>query len=212
MIGLGWDEARRLGHHWIGEEHVLLSLSRTTGPAGEALRERGATPERVEQAIVDGIAKADPPVELRRTESPSPNPAWYSLNGRAEGLALARGADSAKREDVLVALLWSARLGASLLDALDVDRREVIQELGRRGVPVPPGQPEPLDVTPTKRVDVPYEHLMAIVRELPKRLPAGSRFGFNFHDATRRAWIVVDEGVDADTLVAAILPEGHSDG
>jgi ATP-dependent Clp protease ATP-binding subunit ClpC len=48
-------EARRLGHHWVGEEHLLLALSRQDGAAGEALRAAGATPERLEQTIVQGV-------------------------------------------------------------------------------------------------------------------------------------------------------------
>jgi hypothetical protein len=32
-----FDEARRLGHHWIGEEHLLLALSRADDVAGDVL-------------------------------------------------------------------------------------------------------------------------------------------------------------------------------
>jgi hypothetical protein len=46
---------------------------------------------------------------------------------------------------------------------------------------------------------------MTIVRALPERLPPDARFGFNTHHETRRAWIVVDEVVDAERLVAEIL-------
>ncbi len=46
---------------------------------------------------------------------------------------------------------------------------------------------------------------MTVVREVPSRLPPGSRFGFNVDPATERAWIVVDEEVDAEPLVASIL-------
>ncbi len=41
------DEARRLGHHYIGTEHLLLGLIRTEGTAMEALRRLGATPEEI---------------------------------------------------------------------------------------------------------------------------------------------------------------------
>jgi hypothetical protein len=52
---------------------------------------------------------------------------------------------------------------------------------------------------------VPYEQLMEIVVALPPRLPEGSPFGVNLDHATRRAWIVVGEDVDAEALVSAIL-------
>ena len=41
------DEARRLGHHYIGTEHLLLGLVRTEGTAMEALRRLGVTPDEV---------------------------------------------------------------------------------------------------------------------------------------------------------------------
>ena len=44
-------QARRLGHRFVGAEHLLLALSATETPAAAALREHGVTPERVEQEI-----------------------------------------------------------------------------------------------------------------------------------------------------------------
>ena len=109
-----FDEARRLGHHWVGEEHLLLALSRQDGRTGEALRAAGATPERLEQSIVAGVERSDPPAECGVAGSPSPTPAMYSTLGRADGLALARGEASASG-DLLAALLWHAGLGSWLL-------------------------------------------------------------------------------------------------
>ena len=44
--------ARRLGHRYIGCEHLLLALVGADQPAGAVLRERGLTPDRVEEEIV----------------------------------------------------------------------------------------------------------------------------------------------------------------
>ena len=41
------DEARRLGHHYIGTEHLLLALVRTEGTAMEAMRRLGLTPDEI---------------------------------------------------------------------------------------------------------------------------------------------------------------------
>jgi ATP-dependent Clp protease ATP-binding subunit ClpC len=41
------DEARRLGHHYIGTEHILLGLVRVDGIALEVLRRLGVTPEQI---------------------------------------------------------------------------------------------------------------------------------------------------------------------
>jgi ATP-dependent Clp protease ATP-binding subunit ClpA len=44
--------ARRLGHRYIGCEHLLLATASTAEPASAALREHGVTPEGVETEIV----------------------------------------------------------------------------------------------------------------------------------------------------------------
>ena len=44
--------ARRLGHRYIGCEHLLLALAGADQPASAVLRERGLTPDRVEEEIV----------------------------------------------------------------------------------------------------------------------------------------------------------------
>ena len=45
-------EARRLGHNYIGCEHLLLAAAATGEPASVVLREQGVTPERVEAEIL----------------------------------------------------------------------------------------------------------------------------------------------------------------
>jgi Clp amino terminal domain, pathogenicity island component len=46
------EHARRLGHSFIGCEHLLLAVCGTAEPAGAALRAHGVTPARVESEIV----------------------------------------------------------------------------------------------------------------------------------------------------------------
>jgi ATP-dependent Clp protease ATP-binding subunit ClpA len=46
------EHARRMGHGYIGCEHLLLAAASTGEPAGAALRELGVTPEGVEAEIV----------------------------------------------------------------------------------------------------------------------------------------------------------------
>jgi hypothetical protein len=46
------QHARRLGHRYIGPEHLLLGLAGLDEPAGAVLREYGITPEHVEEEIV----------------------------------------------------------------------------------------------------------------------------------------------------------------
>jgi len=46
------EHARRLGHRSVGCEHLLLAVAATGQPAGAVLRERGITPEHIEEEIV----------------------------------------------------------------------------------------------------------------------------------------------------------------
>ena len=46
------ENALRLGHRWIGCEHLLLALAATDGQAGIILRGHGVTPERVRAEVV----------------------------------------------------------------------------------------------------------------------------------------------------------------
>jgi ATP-dependent Clp protease ATP-binding subunit ClpA len=47
-----YEHALRLGHRYLGSEHFLLALAACGEPAGVVLRERGVTPERVEEQVV----------------------------------------------------------------------------------------------------------------------------------------------------------------
>ena len=46
------QHARRLGHRFVGPEHILLAVASTGAPAGAVLRSHGVTPEQVEKQLV----------------------------------------------------------------------------------------------------------------------------------------------------------------
>jgi hypothetical protein len=50
-------DARRLGHGYIGCEHLLLAAAATSEPASAVLREHGVTPGRVEAEILRAIGR-----------------------------------------------------------------------------------------------------------------------------------------------------------
>ena len=52
VVVLASEQARRLGHGFIGGEHLLYGLASADGEVGAVLRERGVTPERVEAEFV----------------------------------------------------------------------------------------------------------------------------------------------------------------
>ena len=49
--------ALRLGHNYIGTEHLLLGLLSASGPVAEALTGLGLPPERAEQLIAAELAE-----------------------------------------------------------------------------------------------------------------------------------------------------------
>jgi len=74
VIGLAVDEARRMGHDYIGTEHLLLGLVREQGGvAVEILRSLGVSPEQIRQLTHKAIADK-PPTErpARPKESATP--------------------------------------------------------------------------------------------------------------------------------------------
>jgi ClpA/ClpB-like protein len=55
VLGLAQDEARLLGHNYVGSEHVLLALLRAEGLAGAVLNDLRITPDQVREAVrIDG--------------------------------------------------------------------------------------------------------------------------------------------------------------
>jgi len=52
VVSRASEQARRLGHRFIGGEHLLYGLASDDGEVGAVLRERGVTPERVEEEFV----------------------------------------------------------------------------------------------------------------------------------------------------------------
>jgi hypothetical protein len=52
ILTLALEHSGRLGHRYIGGEHLLLAPVSSGQPAGALLAERGVTPQRVEEEIV----------------------------------------------------------------------------------------------------------------------------------------------------------------
>ena len=57
LVTQAQDDARRLGHGYIGCEHLLLAAAGTGEPAGMVLREHGVTPERIEAEVLRTIGR-----------------------------------------------------------------------------------------------------------------------------------------------------------
>jgi ATP-dependent Clp protease ATP-binding subunit ClpC len=125
VLELAVDEAHRLGHHYIGTEHLLLGLIRTEGIAMEALRRLGVTPDEVRR-------------QTRRVlqESSSANPPATPVGGvvnRGEGQKTEKGGKTPMVDQLATDLTSKAEQGK--LDPVigrQMEIERVIQILARR--------------------------------------------------------------------------------
>ena len=63
VLQLAVDEARRMGHHYIGTEHILLGLVRQDeGVAVDVLKKLGITPEQVRRQTRRVLQETPAPV------------------------------------------------------------------------------------------------------------------------------------------------------
>jgi len=73
VLELAFDEARRLGHHYIGTEHILLGLVREgEGVAIDVLRSLGITPEEVRTRATRLIMESLAHTKVKSKGSPTP--------------------------------------------------------------------------------------------------------------------------------------------
>jgi ATP-dependent Clp protease ATP-binding subunit ClpC len=95
VIELAVDEARRLGHHYIGTEHLLLGLVREgEGVAVDVLRRLGAPPEKIREEVNRLLHET--PVHAGGKQQPSTTPTVDQL-----GTDLTALADSGKLDPVI---------------------------------------------------------------------------------------------------------------
>lgn len=154
------DEARALGHHWLGEEHFLLAYL-ANDPAGErqrALAALGLTHGSAVAALASRLERHGPPTP-KQYEGVLSSPSYHSVVGRAEGIALGFGDATPGERHYLPAVFWDAAgTVAALLDDLGVTRAAVLDVLGDLSVrPPETNVPNPL-LHPSERQALTHEH------------------------------------------------------
>ncbi|MFI9406677.1 Clp protease N-terminal domain-containing protein [Nocardia sp. NPDC052316] len=202
LLNIGANEALRLKHGWIGPEHVLLGVLR--GDSNDVAR------QALEQGGIDAAA-----VELRLRamgsgtagEELSPNPRWYTIHGRAEGIAYALGATEPGTVHFLLAVLWD-RTRSLLPDTSEVTRAAIVTALSNLGVELPRVPlPEPeRPVRMASYVEFPRRATDHVVSLLVQRHPPGSgpRWGFNYK-SDEIAWARAESGIDLHGIVDEAL-------
>ncbi|MFZ5640528.1 MAG: ATP-dependent Clp protease ATP-binding subunit [Bacillota bacterium] len=83
VLELSFDEARRLGHNYIGTEHLLLGLIREgEGVAARVLENLGANLEKVREGIIEMLSGANPPSGAPKGENQTNNTPTLNEFGR----------------------------------------------------------------------------------------------------------------------------------
>jgi ATP-dependent Clp protease ATP-binding subunit ClpC len=144
VVVLAHDEARALGHDYIGTEHLLLGLLREEeGVAARVLKGLGVTPEEVRGKVVSivGRGEAAPAEQIPFT------PRAKQVLELSLREALALGHNDIGTEHVLLGVVREYEgLGARILFDLGADaetiRNEVVRALSGPG-PQPPGSERP---------------------------------------------------------------------
>src|SRR5689334_19120575 len=81
VLELAVDEARRMGHHYIGTEHLLLGLVRQSeGVAIDVLKRLGVSPEEVRRQTRRVLQES--PVQTNTPERNEPRPARDPKGGK----------------------------------------------------------------------------------------------------------------------------------
>jgi ATP-dependent Clp protease ATP-binding subunit ClpC len=123
------EEARRMGHHYIGTEHLLLGLVRSTeGKAMDVLRKLGITPEQIRRQTRR---------VLQESSSSAPQGAGASRSSTAQPNAAPRQEQKAQKSGLvdqlatdLTALAEEGKLDPVIGRQMEIER--VIQILARR--------------------------------------------------------------------------------
>ena len=210
LLRMGADEATRLGQHWMGPEHTLLGILRgdPEDPARRALEHAG-----VDAAMVEGwITRMDTGGGEQKS-GVTPNPRWYTIEGRAEGMAAALGATEPGTVHFLLALLWDQRRW-NLTEAPGISREAIVSALAELGVTLPTGPLPELDrkLTFTQYLEFPRSKSSEVLQLLAERHPPGSgpTFGFNNKD-DETAWVRAEDGIDLQRIVDEAVASDTND-
>ncbi len=191
----GASAAARLGHAYVGVEHVLLELleGKPDADAQVALQAVGIQPGDVERYLEPGG---------RGERWISPTPRCTRLFGRAEGLALAGGRAAARSTDLLISLLWDDGQIAVLDLPGGATREDVAVALATIGAALPTA---PMPVPPTwseawTRVTFPERELDAVLAAMHRHHPDGKHWGWNI-DGDGLAWVDAEQGLDLQPII-----------
>jgi len=154
-IRLAQENAARLGHSYVGSEHLLLGLaSQEYSPAAGALRRAGADSQRLRGAITQRVGIGVPARALHQGLTPHCCQAIQGAVGESRRL----GQRAVNSEHLLLGLLSNRSCGAvQLLGDCGVDHRQLYRTvsaaLGGEESPARPRAREPESRSETRHLD-----------------------------------------------------------
>lgn len=209
-LELAEEEARKLNHHWVGTEHLLLALVHmveegTSSGGVEALRRSmtssgidGSTIRRRIVEIVPPESEIEPDSEVKLTSMMS------SVLVRARKLATEDSRSLAGTEHLLLGMFWEAG-GVSdyVLHHMGITSEKLVGYLSSQEVlnsPIGPRVVPPPRVERHygRRVTVPPEDLKVLLRKLRDLLPSHAPLAFNTSTDGKSAWIASAEDVNLE--------------
>jgi ATP-dependent Clp protease ATP-binding subunit ClpC len=120
VVVLAQQEARSLGHRWIGTEHLLLGLLRVDSPVRRALEDAGLTVERARAAAAVAVGISD---EALDGQLPFTSRARRALETSAQEAKRLRSGTIAPEHLLLGALAVSGTAACIVRDAaIDLGR------------------------------------------------------------------------------------------
>jgi ATP-dependent Clp protease ATP-binding subunit ClpA len=156
-----FDEATARGHHWAGEEHLLLALlaDKRDSLAARVLEDSGVSYATVSAALSGRLAAHGSPVR-REAAGCRTITSYHTVLGRARGFALGLGRSDLRPEDILLSLMWDpAGATSALLSEIGISREGVVGRIGDVGFTVPPDPlPESPLQSPSEREAVALGH------------------------------------------------------
>jgi ATP-dependent Clp protease ATP-binding subunit ClpC len=136
VIELAVDEARRLGHHYIGTEHLLLGLIREgEGVAVDVLRRLGASPEKIREEVNQILQET--PVHAGERQRSSETPTVDQLGTDLTALADANKLDpvigrQTEIERVIQILARRTKNNPALIGDPGVGKTAIVEGLAQR--------------------------------------------------------------------------------